>query len=694
MDPKKLEEAGWGVIFADDAGPEVEKALGPLINLRREQAGARFRRYAGDEGFRVGRDTKSGFLARYGAGPGPADPEIVPYYLLIVGSPEKIPFEFQAQLDVQYAVGRLHFDTAADYAVYAESVVAAEDGRVKLPRQASFFGVSHEIPGVPGAWEPTTRQSLDYLIDPLVKKLDSVESWRLQSERELGATKQKLKCLLGGSETPALLFTASHGLDVSDSIDLKMSLAGYQGALVCADWSPGQRIDPDVCFAGADLTRSKDANLLGLIAFFFACFGAGTPQMDIFTRLQRKQRGLEPGPAIQLAARPFVADLPRRMLSAPAGGALAVIGHVERCWPSSFLWLAKEDGTLPPQTAVFESTFRRLMDGYPIGAAVEYLNQRYAELAGELNDLREESGFPGFKRGQELANTWMAASDAEWYAIIGDPAVRLPVVEKAEVEQRSILGVTSAVAGASTSHPQPNAGSQETDAILSAETKSDDSAQQRSKEEPVSKSTADDPRFARSYTVAPAPTKELAELRDQHPGLYTAYIEHIQEGYRNNARVFDEVRRAFMRSHNFTVAMYWILFVVGVGTVIAGVVLALQGNALAGAVFLGVGAAAFITYFISRSTLSIEENLLYITWLGVIYNSYWTHLAWATQRDTAQAELDKATVDAIAQLERLVDRHVKSVKGRPNIGGSASQPVTPAPPADPTTANPATAVKS
>jgi hypothetical protein len=117
--------------------------------------------------------------------------------------------------------------------------------------------------------------------------------------------------------------------------------------------------------------------------------------------------------------------------------------------------------------------------------------------------------------------------------------------------------------------------------------------------------------------------------------------------------------------------------------------------------------AAFVTYFISRSTLSIEENLLYITWLGVIYNSYWTHLAWATQRNTAQAELDKATVDAIAQLERLVDRHARSVKGRPNIGGSASPPAPPTPPADaanpsmpppppagPDAANPATAGES
>jgi len=189
----------------------------------------------------------------------------------------------------------------------------------------------------------------------------------------------------------------------------------------------------------------------------------------------------------------------------------------------------------------------------------------------------------------------------------------------------------------------------------------------------MSTSESNDPRFAHAFSPAPAP-EELIKLKEQHPDLYQAYVEHIKEGYKNNGRIFDDVRRAFMRSHNSTVVMYWLLFAVGVATVVTGIVLAAQGNALAGAVFLGVGVAAFVTYFISRSTQSIEENLLYITWLGVIYNSYWTHLAWATQRDTAQAELDKATTDALKQLEKLVNRHAKATKERPTLPGDNKPP--------------------
>jgi hypothetical protein len=437
VDPKKLEQAGWGVIFAHDADPALKEALTDLINLRQDQAGEHFRVYEGEKGFRRGKDSKSSFLARHGAGPGPADPAKVPYYLLIVGSPEAIPYKFQYELDVQYAVGRIHFDSLQDYANYAASVRTTEKDGVKLPRRAAFFGVAN-----PG--DGSTQRTTDGLIEPLSAAFASkAAGWQIEPVLRDAALKTRLATLLGGPDTPALLVTGSHGMEFP--LDDPRQLP-HQGALLCQDW-PGRAawgkkpISQDLYFAGDDL--ASDANLLGLLAFFYACYGAGTPQLDDFSKQAFKDR-------LPIAPFPFMARLPQKMLSHPRGGALAVIGHIERAWTFSFDWPGAG-----LQTAVFESTLRRLLDGHPVGSAVEYFNERYAELSTVLSNELEEIEFGKQVEPYELADMWTANNDARGYAIIGDPAVRLPVArENEQPVERAVIEVRSApVAGAALATP-------------------------------------------------------------------------------------------------------------------------------------------------------------------------------------------------------------------------------------------------
>ncbi len=433
IDGGSLAAAGWGVVFATGADPAVRAALRPLIEHRQRQAAAvkpdRFQEFAGHRAVRPG-ETAGDFAARHGVALDmPADPDYgVPYYLMLVGSPTAIPFRFQYELDVQYAVGRVWFDKPDGtpdieaFAQYAARVVAAEEGRVAAPRRAVFFGVRND------GFQEATQLSADYLIDPLFTRTKAAHpDWTVESVPAAETLKDRLRAYLGGADTPAFLFTASHGMAFDKSDPRQRD---DQGALLCQDW-PGiqawpKPIPPEYYFAARDVP--DDADLRGLVAFHFACYGAGTPLLDDYpyARVLRQKGGkaaLAMTDRPEIADAPFVARLPQRLLAHPRG-ALAVIGHVERAWGCSFyLWQASRS-----QTQAIQSVVSQLLAGGPVGQATEFLNQRFAAVSIPLNKDLEDLRFgkvidEPFAR--KLVNNWTAFNDAGGYVILGDPAVRL-----------------------------------------------------------------------------------------------------------------------------------------------------------------------------------------------------------------------------------------------------------------------------
>ena len=397
-----LSHAGWALVVPAGTPRLVTAALAPLCERRREQAGDRFRC------FEVPRqDCKAEFLRRNGIGPGTANPDRVPYYLLIVGPPDALSFRFQYELDVQYAVGRVCFDTAEEYRCYAESVVRADEDPHDARRSVCLFG-----PGHPG--DKATELSRSQLLEPLETELrGEAEGWDVDAILGARAVKERLAALLWGDEAPALVVTAGHGLGFPAGDPLRHDV---QGALLCADWrgppTDAARVEPETYLSAADVPDGRPVR--ARVVFAFACYGAGTPDQDDFVhRGQGRSTVVVEGDA-------FVSRLAQRLLANPAGGALAFVGHVDRAWSWSFSWPGAG-----AQTETFTSALLGIVDGKRVGHAMEHFNARAAEISGELaTRLYARDNYRRRIDARELSSLWTANNDARSYVIVGDPAVR------------------------------------------------------------------------------------------------------------------------------------------------------------------------------------------------------------------------------------------------------------------------------
>lgn len=409
----KVGEAGWAIVFHENEDPAVRQALAPLIKHRRSQAPGGVKELV----YRDGDDCRS-WLARHGVGAGSVEPELVPYYLLVVGDPRLIPFEFCHQLDMEYAVGRLHFDNAESYARYACSVITYEQGgAVPNSREVVFFSPRHD-------GDPATQLSADQFIAPLASGRPAADGrpgfpgpvqkagFRVRWLAGETASREQLKSVFvpNGKKPPAVVFTASHGIGFPMAHPRQRS---DTGALLCQDWPGPGSMSPGHYLAAHDI--GDDATPGGMISIHFACFGAGTPAEDRFYH--------QPGtPPPRIADRPFISALPQRLLSHPSGGALACIGHVDRAWGYSIA--SRGAG---PQLLPFRNLLGRLLDGQPLGHAMKDLNERFAFLAAELSSKLEKVSYGRKYPDHELVSDWIERNDAEGYLLLGDPAVSLRV---------------------------------------------------------------------------------------------------------------------------------------------------------------------------------------------------------------------------------------------------------------------------
>ncbi|MDQ2949759.1 MAG: hypothetical protein M3Y27_28105, partial [Acidobacteriota bacterium] len=89
LQPEQIAGAGWGILTHAQEDPAVLQALEPLFQHRLQ----------GGNPATVKKLTYNGenfvdWLAAHNVAPGSVKPDRVPFYLLVVGNPERIPFDF------------------------------------------------------------------------------------------------------------------------------------------------------------------------------------------------------------------------------------------------------------------------------------------------------------------------------------------------------------------------------------------------------------------------------------------------------------------------------------------------------------------------------------------------------------------------------------------------------------------------
>jgi hypothetical protein len=394
-------QAGWGLLVNADEADAMKERLASLISHR----GGRLLLYRG-EPVHVWKEQHHADAI---------NPNRFPYYVLIAGSPNKVPYELQFSLAVLQAVGRIDFDAPADYARYAQTVVSQETGQAPQPgKRVVIFAPQHPH-------DYPTAQSSQGLARPLLEQLPQGMPSDLTFNGLVGeeATKANLLAALAADKSgrrPALLFTAGHGAALNTKHPNQRAL---QGSIVCQDYkvplTPKRR---QGFVSGCDV--ADGFQLAGGILFLFACYGAGTRAQSDFVRYMPTKKRQQQLKAIQ-GQEDFVAYLPKALLASPQGGALAIVGHVDPAWIHSFTSPVTGERRIDP----FGFALARLLRGNPVGFAVRAFNDKYANFSTALLSIIEKQESGQVPDPARFSDLWICRNDAQNYVIIGDPAVRL-----------------------------------------------------------------------------------------------------------------------------------------------------------------------------------------------------------------------------------------------------------------------------
>lgn len=401
------DQVGYGVLLADDPDvPHAAKAVGQdapeavrelmaarpgtvMLRWSRDLAEQHVRRYFPDGSFQ---DPRVG-LSLFGTAKGR-----LPRYIVIIGTPERVPWRVQYLLAARHAVGRLPLDDEGlgrYLSAMLDGFTAPDGGTDVDVRAPLLWTVSH-----PG---DITAEMRVVLADPLARALEDDRLPRFTHLHDTAATGSGLVDALA-AQRPALLVTSSHGLAEGEHETLRAGL----GLPVDVGWHTVGLQDLDAIPPGA-------------VWFSQACCSAGSEGASKYPGL------LATGPVLDVIER--VATLGPTV--APAAVALlgrerpvrAVLGHVE----PTFDWTLRDERTgqgLGGQLVAALSS--QLHTGAPVGLAFKDYREGVGQLLADWQETHDRLNAGNLGVRPQLTRLRLTAVDRQSLVLLADPTVTLP----------------------------------------------------------------------------------------------------------------------------------------------------------------------------------------------------------------------------------------------------------------------------
>lgn len=347
-----------------------------------------------------------------------------PYYVLIVGGPEQVPFRFQSMLDGAIAVGRVSFDSIEDLEQYVKKVIRLEKAENPVvTRKAVMFAPNWGL-------EDPTFFSKTFMAQPLSEYARNDLSFPTTTLFEDDATKANLAAAIAHSN-PAMIYTASHGLGAPKE-DLSVQKK-YNGAICCQDMiAPGN--PPHEGFYSADDVPDNGTPAEGSAFFDFSCYGYGTPaRSDFYHWTQNRASGADGNPNFN-AAQDFISALPKKLLAHPRGP-IGFFGHVDTAWlhgfadPANPYVLERWTARMGP----FKKAVEQILGAHSLGMVLNSMNSGFNignfMLTNTYDRIRAGAEVMTPEKNSKLVDYWITRNDGQNYLLFGDPGTRVRIPE-------------------------------------------------------------------------------------------------------------------------------------------------------------------------------------------------------------------------------------------------------------------------